>query len=230
MKKNLLLGAFITTALVGASFAEAPSPAFNGFYAGIGINYMNEKAKFRTTFTPNGHQAIDGPSGTASFKGGGVKLFGGYGTIISQGIYLGGELTLGFDRLIGDKKSISDEEGLELSDFRSNKKVNYGIAARIGYAISSVLPYVKFGYEGRPSLNGEKRGMSLSAKRSGFILGGGVDVAVSKCVFIRGEYIHGFGAKTKNPANVTINGVAGVGDVNFKTSSDTFLIGAAYKF
>lgn len=218
MKKNLLLGALVSTVVASSAFADAPSPAFNGFYVGAGLNHMNEKARIRTTFND---QVIDQLSGTASFKGFGVKLFGGYGAIISQGLYVGGELTLGYDRLFGSKKS---------SDLESNKKVNYGIAARLGYVISNILPYVKFGYEGRPSLEGKKNGVKLSIKRSGFILGGGVDVAVTKNVFIRGEYVHGFGAKSNKSANATVRGVAGTAAFNVKTSSDTFLIGAGYRF
>lgn len=219
MKKNLLLGALVSTVVASSAFADAPSPAFNGFYLGAGLNHMNEKAKVRTTFND---QVIDQGTGTASLKGFGVKLFGGYGTIVSQGFYIGGELTLGYDRLFGSKKS----DGLE-----SNKKVNYGIAARLGYVISNVLPYVKFGYEGRPSVGGEEEGVKVSVKRSGFILGGGVDVAVTKNVFIRGEYVHGFGAKSNLSKNVNVPGVgAGTVAINFKTSSDTFLIGAGYKF
>lgn len=214
--KKIILSSFITTALVGATFAETPSPAFQGFYIGAGLNYINEKFNIKGSFTPTGGAAEE-ENVTESLKGGGVKLFGGYGTIISQGFYLGGELTLGYDRLIGDSKG---------KDLKSNNKLNYGIAGRVGYAMSNVLPYLKFGYEGRPSINiGD-----LSIKRNGFILGGGVDVAVSRCVFIRGEYVHGFGGKTNKSANTRINGVDGVAILNVKTSSDTFLIGAAYKF
>lgn len=215
MKKNIL-SAFITTALVGATFAETPCSTFNGFYVGAGLNYINEKFKFKGSFTPTGG-VTEEENVSESLKGGGIKLFGGYGTIISQGFYVGGEAALGFDRIIGDKNG---------KDLKSDNKVNYSISGRLGYVISSVLPYVKFGYEGRPSI---KIG-DLSIKRNGFILGGGVDVSVTKNVFIRGEYLHGFGAKTNKSANATINGVAGTAALNVKTSSDTFLIGAGYKF
>lgn len=214
--KKIILSAFITTALVGATFAEAPSPAFHGFYIGAGLNYTNEKFNIKGSFTPIGGVAEE-KSVTASLKGGGVKLFGGYGTIVSQGLYLGGELALGYDRIIGD----SGSKGL-----KSNNKLNYSIAGRLGYAISSILPYIKFGYEGRPSIDIG----ALSIKRNGFILGGGIDVAVSRCVFIRGEYIHGFGTKTNKSGNANILGVNGVATANFKTSSDTFMLGTAYKF
>ena len=219
MKKNIL-SAFITTALVGATFAETPCSTFNGFYVGAGLNYINEKFKFKGSFTPTGG-VTEEENFSDSLKGGGIKLFGGYGTIISQGFYVGGEVALGFDRIVGDKNG----KYLKLNN-KLNNKLNYSIAGRLGYVISNVLPYVKFGYEGRPSIKIE----DLSIKRNGFILGGGVDVSVTKNVFIRGEYLHGFGAKTNKSANVTIDGVAGTAALNVKTSSDTFLIGAGYKF
>jgi opacity protein-like surface antigen len=214
--KKIILSVLITTAVIDATFAEAPCSTFNGFYVGAGLNYITEKFNFKASFTPTGGVAKE-ENLSESLKGGGVKLFGGYGTTISQGFYLGGELALGYDRIIGDKNG---------KDLKSNNKLNYSIAGRLGYAISSLLPYVKFGYEGRPSINIE----DFSIKRNGFILGGGADVAVAKNIFIRGEYLHGFGAKSNKSADVTIGGVAGTGALNVKTSSDTFLIGAAYKF
>lgn len=211
--KKIILSAFITTALIDATFAEDTCSTFNGFYAGGGLNYTNEKSNFKGTTTLVG-RASNEENTSDSSKGGGVKLFGGYGTIISQGFYVGGELALGFDRIIGAK----DDENV-----KTITKFNYSLAGRIGYVISSVLPYVKFGYEGRPSI---EIGDLISIKRNGFILGGGVDFSVTKNVFIRGEYLHGFGTKSSK----LINGVAGTGALNFKTSSDTFLIGSAYKF
>jgi len=194
--KKILLTALVSAGIAGSALANTPC-TFNGFYLGGGLNYMQEKFDFKATGA-TGSKSI-------SLKGGGVKLFGGYGAVVSQGFYLGGELTLGFDRIVGSKKD---------KGFNDNKKVNYGVAGRAGYVFSNVLPYLKFGYEGRPSI--------ASIRRSGFILGGGADVAVTRNVFLRAEYVHGFGSKKK----VTLDATPG----NIKPSTDTFLLGAAYRF
>ena len=207
--KKILLSALASTVLSGATLAGAP--CFNGAYLGAGLDYMQEKVKLDGSLTIAG-QTRSG-SETLSSKGAGFKIFGGYGTVISGGFYLGGELTLGMDRLVGSKK---DE------DFDANKKVNYGVAARAGYVFSNVLVYGKVGYEGRPSA----KVAGVNIRRDGFILGAGADFAVTNNVFVRAEYVHGFGFKTSKSG--AVGNVAA--NVNLKPSTDTFLIGAGYKF
>ena len=199
--KKILLSALVSTVMVGSTLANTNCSAFNGFYLGGGLDYAKEKFKF----TPNN----GGSNTTINSNGGGVKFFTGYGAAISQGLYLGGELTLGYDRLVGDKNKGA----------KGSKRLNYGAAVRLGYVVSNALPYLKAGYEGRPDVGG--------VKRSGFTLGGGVDFAITKNVFIRGEYVHGFGGKTNNATLITPTAIVS-GKV--QTSSDTFLIGAGYKF
>jgi len=128
----------------------------------------------------------------------------GYGLIFADGIYLGTELGLGYDQIIRSKKKV----GLK------NNKSNTSAAVRFGYAFNTVLPFVKVGYEGRSK--------SGSIKRSGLLLGGGVDVALTKNVFVRGEYAHTFGSKSI----VTVN----TQSVTYRTRADTFLLGAGYRY
>jgi opacity protein-like surface antigen len=139
-----------------------------------------------------------------SFNGGGAKLFLGYGFIIADGLYLGAELGLGYDQIFRSKKKV----GLK------NNKTNTSAAARFGYAFNTVLPFVKVGYEGRSK--------SGSIKRSGLLLGGGVDVALTKNVFVRGEYAHTFGSKSTIVVNTQ--------SVIFRTRADTVLLGAGYRY
>jgi opacity protein-like surface antigen len=199
--KKILLSALASTVLSGATLAG--TPCFNGAYLGAGLDYMQEKFKVSGII-----------SASKSVKGAGFKIFGGYGTIIADGFYFGGELTLGMDRVVGSEKD---------KDLDANKKANYGIAARAGYVFSNVLPYVKAGYEGRPSF---KVYNVLNVRRNGFILGAGADFAVTNNVFVRAEYVHGFGSKTNT--SVTVRNVAA--NLSTKPSTDTFLIGAGYKF
>lgn len=215
MKKSLLI-ALSNIILVGSSFADAPSPVFNGLYLGGGLNYINEKIKTSASYTLAG---INGSANeTEALRGAGVKLFCGYGIFIQQNIYLGAELGLGVDRILGSNKNKIIESG---------NNVNYSIAGRLGYGLSNILPYVKFGYEGRPPM---KAFNTFNVNRNGYIWGGGVDIALYINIFLRAEYAHGFGAKTKIAGQGTFLVASLSAQGKFKTSSDTFLIGAAYKF
>lgn len=215
MKKILLIALF-NTILVGSSFADAPSPVFNGFYLGGGVTYSNERIKTKASYTVGG--VSGSTSTTEAFRGAGVKLFCGYGIFLYQNVYLGGELGLGIDRILGDNKSKIIESG---------NNVNYSVTARLGYGISNIMPYVKLGYDGRPSM---KAFNTFTVNRNGYIAGGGVDVALYVNVFVRAEYVHGFGAKSSIAGQGTFLVVPLSAQGKAKTSSDTFLIGAAYKF
>lgn len=214
--KKILLGALISTILVGSSLAEGPSPVFNGFYLGGGLSYVKEKIKTAISYTVAGQNGRTNK--TESFSGAGIKLFCGYGVFTYENVYVGGELGLGIDRILGSNKNEIMESG---------NNVNYSIAARLGYGLSNILPYVKLGYEGRPSM---KVFNTFNVSRNGYILGGGMDIALYINIFLRAEYVHGFGNKSNIGGQGTFLVVPVSAQGNAKTSSDTFLIGAAYKF
>ena len=226
MKKNLLLGALVSTVVASSAFADAPSPAFNGFYVGAGLTYSNGKINNKSSLLSNvGAGTIGGSS-----KGAGITGFLGYGAILGGGFYLGGELGLGYDGSRFNNKSGGTGifSGMK---FKSSSLV-YSIAARLGYAFSNVLPYVKFGFEGRSGANLKRADGSaaqfgnagtIKAARNGLMLGAGLDYALTKNVFIRGEYTHSFGSKSTYSVN-------NVKVLDFRTPTDTFLIGAGYRF
>ncbi|MBM3632177.1 MAG: porin family protein [Alphaproteobacteria bacterium] len=189
--KNAFLTALMTTAIMGAALANSPSPAFSGVYIGGGFNYTNEKV------TSNGGNNV-------SLSGGGIKGFLGIGSVFFEGLYLGGEVGIGYDQIFRNKKK---------SGIKDNK-TNYVMAARVGYAINTYLPFVKFGYEGRAK--------SGSIRRSGVLAGGGVDIALTKNVFVRLEYDHKFGSKSA----VMFNGK----QLSFRDRADTFFLGAGYRY
>lgn len=214
--KKILLSTLLNVVLIGGTFAEAPSPVFNGFYLGGGMTYTNEKIKADVTYIAGGTAGRE--NSTDKFQGAGIKLFTGYGVFLYENVYLGGELGLGIDRILGNNKTKIMESG---------NNVNYSIAGRLGYGVSNILPYVKFGYEGRPSM---KALGIFNVKRNGYILGGGADIALYVNIFLRGEYVHGFGNKTTVGGQGRFLVVPISAQGNVRTSSDTFLIGAAYKF
>lgn len=210
--KRIILATLLTTLATSSSFASVSRSAFHGLYLGTGLNYTSEKFNINGSFTPTGGATIQ-KNYSLKANGAGVKLFTGFGSTFSPALYLGAELAVGYDYILGNHTG---------KDLKSKNKWNYSVAGRLGYATPTFMPYLKFGYEGRPIVH--------SIKRDGFILGGGIDYALSQKVFIRGEYQHGFGKKSSRTVNMTYNGVNGVLQGNTSTKSDTFMIGAAYRF
>lgn len=216
MKKLISIALISSATFFGNGFANDVSPVFNGLYLGGGLAYASERAKTAANYTIAG---VNGSTNqTESLNGLGVKAFLGYGIFVYQNIYAGGELGLGIDRILGSNKSKVIESG---------NNVNYSAAVRLGYGVSNALPYVKFGYEGRPSM---KVFNSFNVSRNGYILGGGLDVSCYVNVFLRAEYVHGFGAKTRIGGSGTFLVVPVTASGKVRTKSDTFLLGAAYKF
>jgi hypothetical protein len=216
MKKIVSTSLLISSILTGSNIANDASPVFNGLYLGGGLVYCSEKIKTNANYNNNGRTGQ--VNQTDAFRGLGIKLFTGYGIFVYQNIYAGAEVGLGIDRVIGSNKS---------SVIESGNNVNYNIAARLGYGIANVLPYVKFGYEGRPTT---KVFNVANINRGGYIFGGGIDISMFINVFGRIEYIHGFGAKTKFNGSNTWFGSPLSASGKTKTKSDALLIGAAYKF
>lgn len=216
MKKIISTSLLISSILTGSNFANDASPVFNGLYLGGGLVYSSEKIKINANYN-NGGQTGQ-VNQTDALSGLGIKLFTGYGIFVYQNIYAGAELGLGIDRILGNSRNKIIESG---------NNVNYSIAGRLGYGIANVLPYVKFGYEGRPSL---KIFNIANVNRSGYIFGGGLDISMFINVIGRIEYIHGFGTKTKFSGSTTWFGQPLSASGKTKTKSDALLIGATYKF
>jgi opacity protein-like surface antigen len=205
--KKIVLSAAILSSLVGGAFADQP---FTGFYGGAGLSHERQSIRGEEKFKNLHDQPLlieeTTVSGSQSAFGG--KLFAGYGSGISNSLYLGAEADVGH-----------------------NHGAHYGIAARFGYVMSKSLPYLKVGYEWHPSM---KRLGITTIKGKGMILGGGLDYALSKNVFMRFEYTHNFGSKTNKELEETrsdgVDDIRGTTNANYKAHKDTLLIGLGYRF
>ncbi len=222
MKKvSLSLLALALTSTVASAAGQ-----FQGFYTGASTGYSRHKldasAKLNTIIG-NAKSKSDKTSHGAIFD-----AFFGYGATLGQsGFYLGGELGLGYDTA----HSSSTKRMLGNSvKFTTNNSFFYNASARLGYAISNqTLIYTRLGYQvynkdAKSSVNG---GSSKKYKRDGMILGFGVDHALTKNVFIRGEYKHNFGHRYTSKH--TLTGITSV-KTKVETSSHAFLLGIGYKF
>jgi outer membrane immunogenic protein len=240
--KKFLISAFCSAAMVGGTIASAssptsasdptsapssasasgPSPAFNGLYIGFGITYSEGNINNKVTYT----------NGTlrASSKGPGVNGLLGYGALLWGGLYLGAEVGFGYDGSRFNSKSAGSGAAYTWR-FHSKSNITSSIAGRLGYAYESILPYLKFGFEGRSDVklknssgnNATFGGKDITLGRNGFILGGGIDYALTNNVFVRAEYTHNYGTSSRYIFN---NGLV----ADFRTPTNTFLIGAGYRY
>lgn len=212
--KKILLSAMASTVLAGGTLAGGPSCAFNGLYAGGGLTY----SKSDLTLSAGNNSATFSSSGVSG------NGFLGYGTVIYRGLYLGGELGLGFDGSRFKNKTSSNPlpDGSTLTlQVKSSSKLTYNMVGRVGYVFSSLLAYAKVGFEGRSKIS--TLGTIGSLSRNGILLGLGADYAITKNIFLRAEYTYNFGARKK------FSDVEG-NTYTFRTSTKTILIGAGYKF
>jgi outer membrane immunogenic protein len=228
MKQKSILSLFVPIVFIQASLAEELSSAFDGFYIGGGLTYSNGKIQNKVGNT-NGNNILN-----VSSKGIGFNGFFGYGTLFGGGFFLGGELGLGYDgsRFSNKKAGNAIVNGVSTSvRFKGRSTATYGVAGRIGYVISNVLPYIKVGFEGHSAVKFTTTdgtqimfgGKSVNLRRNGLLVGGGIDYALTKNVFVRAEYGHNFGSRASFSSN-------GVRIADFRTPTDTFLIGAGYRY
>lgn len=226
--KKIILSMFVPLAFISNTLADELSAAFDGVYIGGGITYSSGKINNKFRFS-GGNNIFNVHARGIGFNG-----FLGYGTYFGGGFFLGAELGLGVDGArYGNKRAgTAIVNGTSTAvRFKSRANVNYGIAGRFGYVFSKVLPYLKVGFEGHGAVkltttDGTQLtygGRPVNLRRNGFLLGGGVDYALTKSVFVRVEYAHNFGTRTSFMSN-------GVKIAEFRTPTDTFLIGAGYRY
>lgn len=217
MKKKSLLSTAILSVLAGNAVANAPSPAFSGLYVGGGLTYS--KSNLKSDFSTN---TLSNKSATFSSSGVGGNGFIGYGQVVYGGLYLGGELSLGFDGSHFKDKTYTNR-GIEVR-LKSKSKITYNVVGRIGYVFSNFLAYAKVGFEGRSKIIilDNDGNSAININRNGLLLGAGGDYAITRNVFLRTEYHYNFGSRKKwGDSNNSLT---------LRTPTHTVLIGGAYKF
>ena len=265
--KNLSI-ALLAVAALGTSAANAS----NGFYLGAsaGVAQTNVKYDYATvnpTAIPAGtNRASSASDGQQNFKasggtGGLFGLFAGYGVVVGNGAYFGGEVYGGFDTTSFSPYDDSGS-GAAIGYWKAKveHKYYYGLAARLGYMVTpSTLIYVRLAVESgkwkasvtpnsatidanltaaataNPDLvSSAKKTVSKNKTGIQFAPGAGIEVFVTKNLFLRAEYSYLFGPKlsmthdTKAIRGGTVNGDAF--NHNFKTSQQSMKIGIGYKF
>jgi|GEM_PF-2150919 len=266
--KKLTTALLAAAAISTAAFAEG-NMASSGFYLGANVGVANTNVKYSyanqntVQVTFGNANVVPGSAFQQNFKSTGGKMagifgvFAGYGVVVGQGAYFGGEVYGGLD----STKAVPYDDSASAQSvgfFKSQVKRSnfYGLAARVGYMITpSTLAYVRLGLEGgkwqaqvipnaatisatTASTPAQKAAsnQTFSKSKSGisFTPGLGLEAYVAKNVFLRAEYSYLFGPSiTVNQdvngyGNLVINGTNVVH--NFKITQHQFKIGVGYKF
>lgn len=163
---------------VGLASAASAEP-FNGPYVGVQAGWNQDK--LGTPSTPLGNVAIDRSQDSLS---GGV--FAGYDYKVSPRFVIGAEAGVQF----GNDDSVARDTGAALVTV--DPKRSFDLTARAGYLVTdNTLLYARGGYTNarvRTSVEDAAGIRSASANRDGWLVGGGLEHAISDNVSARAEY------------------------------------------
>ena len=176
--KRILSSAAAIALAAGAASAASAEP-FNGPYVGVQGGWSRTEAG--SLSTPSGTAGLDRADDAAS-----VGIYTGYDVKVSPNVVLGAEAGLQF----GADDSISRDTGAALVTVDPKRSID--LTARAGYLVGDdTLLYARGGYSNarvRTSIEDAAGLRSASANRDGWLVGGGVEHALSDNVSARAEY------------------------------------------
>lgn len=224
MKKMMLafLGALTFTSVASAEEVAMPAAqgsacGFSGLYTGLGLGY-----DFGKVSLTNG---LGGAS--VSPKGFGGGLFAGWGTELSK-IYLG--IELGY-YLSAAKKTETATSGSSTADIETKIKDRIEVAARIGYSMGKMLPYVKVGYGWSQGAATDKAsGAKILDKRvAGLVFGAGLDYKINQKLLVGLSYTY---ADLEKKFTVTTGSGASASTISNKAklTDNNIMLRVAYQF
>lgn len=243
MKKLSLI---LLGALAATQAAQAAPGAFNGFYLGGKLGWMqrNDKTNFPTVDLGEGGKLV-GVNRSHRMNAFSYGIYTGYGQN-NNGFYWGGEFSIEHDTCNkGSKNKLPrTENGVDVSteeprtlDTKYERGVVFGLTPRIGAVISNEnLIYVKLGMElSRDKVTSEYKKVDLDkSTKSGasktnlvFVPGIGYERVFGN-LLARIEYGYNFGSKirTKN----LIGEFDAPSSPDVKYAAHTIKCGLAYKF
>ena len=211
--KKLALALVASTVAISAASANINT----GFYLGAAVGYGATTAK----------GAVQGVSGTIAHgdTAANVGIHAGYGWV-QNCTYFGGEVAYTFENT-----KINNTFGGLQQTFKRNGY--FGAALRAGYLFTpTTMAYIRLGGNwGKWKLNDNLAGVPAGAgskNRLSFAPGFGLETAVHKNVYLRGEYTYEFG-----PSVTAKNNGAGAAarTVTFnRVRSQSAKLGLSYKF
>jgi outer membrane immunogenic protein len=218
--KKIALALVASTIVAGATQANIGT----GFYLGAHLGYGATTGKFTTTFnnTPGNRQL----GNTAA----NIGIHGGYGWVTGC-LYLGGEIAYTFEntKIKDDLNTLASQGNQE----QVKRNGYFNLAIRGGYLFTpNTMVYVRLGGNwGKWTLTDTNFFSPVnpgkgSKNRLSFAPGIGLETAIHKNVYLRGEYVYEFG-----PSITAKNAV--IADTTSKfdnVRSQSFKLGLSYKF
>ncbi|MET3664737.1 outer membrane beta-barrel protein [Caulobacter sp. 1776] len=177
MLKITMIATALLSAAVAAPAMAQDADALSGLYAGAEVGYAKPKTKL--DFTPKTGAAAAGSANKTGFDYSG---FVGYGAVVGESLYLGGEASLGAG---GGKVSRS----LAGQRVTVDPGLRYGAAARAGFVVTEGgLLYGKVGLE-RRKVEASIIGSKKKVTEKGLVYGVGYEQQLSGNLSLRGEVL-----------------------------------------
>ena len=248
--KKFVIAAVAATALNTTANAESCASNFSGFYAGLqaGMNATVGNVKMdgyaSAPSQPQANTSEKNTFGNKSFIGG---LFAGYGMGIGPCAYVGGEVYANFGNINNKVFDSSDYVDVEKT-FKVTQKnnMNFGAKIRLGYTVSpQAMIFLGLGLEysrwhlkceNITPTNAIAQTVPTTTKKNraviSFAPSVGMEMFMTKNIFVRGEYTYVVGTNQKlNPQQTTVNVPATVtSTVKVNNDQHRFALGLGYKF
>lgn len=200
-----------TTALTLALSATSTAAfAADAFYVGALIGHNSTDIEVSEDWTPSSYDGF-------SASGADIGVFAGYKKQIDDAFYVAGEVEYA-------RSSADNEITAGADTLKTSKDSSYGVAARLGYDMGQIAPYVRLGYT-RAKFEQELSG-TLTAKgdesKSGWSVGAGAEVAITDNLALRGEYVRTDYSK--------ITATDGTNTITYDPTEHMTRVGIAYRF
>lgn len=239
MKQTLKIGTALavlslasTTGIATAnthSESMSGANAFNGFNIGLHGGYVSQNSKFDVSTVVAPTQTNSTDIGGQGFMGG---LFLGWGRVFSNH-HFGIEASAKFANIEGKKSTL--EGVLGTVDHRVKQTQAHDLTLRYGPVVAQkVLPFIKLGvaygkWKGETGANAFFSGGKKDKSQVGFIVGAGVEFALSSRFSMGGEYTYThFKDFTYDALNNAAPPVA-LRKIKVRPSSNAFMIRAKFK-
>lgn len=228
MKKFVI--AAVAAAALNTVSAQSCASSFSGFYAGLqaGMNATvadNKGEGTERNLAGAGVAfSVKYTASAQSFIGG---LFAGYGMGVGSCGYVGGELYVNFTNI---RVNLINYNAAKNS---ANNNYNYGAKVRLGYTVSQqAMIYLGLGIEqSRWQYKGFDTADTLKKNKmsTAFAPSVGMEMFMTKNIFVRGEYTYVTAPKAKFEGNDQPFSTAN-GTFKINASQHRFTLGLGYKF
>jgi outer membrane immunogenic protein len=220
----------IATAMLVASSTVAFA-ATSGPYLGANIGVNSSKSTLSNSTSTTTPRTSSSNAMDLGSRGALAGVFGGYGVMVNQNVYLGGEAFANYANSESDlKANYSDATTNANGKYSLRQKYSYGLSFIPGFMVSEhTMAYGRAGivqtrFENKASMSGSADIIPFGTSRSvnkvatGGQLGAGLQTDLMPNVALRGEYVY--------TAYRSFNGIGG----KIKPSTDQVNLGLVYKF